>query len=548
MNEQFPQKGISIFDDNDDKDSYKTWQEKNKLSLRKKHIFNILLSKRKPIFMADIQESKYTINIKNISTNEELIINPELYIKTKFDIKHWFKYLFSKNINEIKEALFIIELYIWMQVKEITFEKRVLSRNDTDLINVLCDYLNNEDFQISFYALKCLTCLYFFPDHILARINSERNMKKIMEFFNKKDFNFGHQILYLLINCNTERNQRIFFVNHGIIERLHLIMKISLDKLESKHHIFIIKSLNNISKLFEEYDKYTTQQIMNWFLPFLPFVKNTIKNFVKSPWAENKDSHLYLEIIKFYTNINIKNKDILLNIVNDEFSRILIEFYYKINANEDKIFLLKIYAELLSNEDNSICEYFIKDGILQLFMNEINLIGYKNLTFLDAILFACSNIACGTINQIQQLYIEGLVWKCFDIIQYCEKQYLSVIIKKIIYNAIYVLTEVILGGNKKVNVEILLYQNYEIVNIFIYAIKNILDSYNELSLLQEISQAIYELIKLGQSDLEEKSLEEFKSKLIINGMEEIIDDIIFNHGINEDLKERFNYIKSFLKE
>jgi hypothetical protein len=80
-------------------------------------------------------------------------------------------------------------------------------------------------------------------------------------------------------------------------------MKRRLDKLESKHHIFIIMYLNNISKLFEEYDKYTTQQIMNWFLPFLPFVKNTIKNFVKSPWAENKECHLYLEIIKFYTNI-----------------------------------------------------------------------------------------------------------------------------------------------------------------------------------------------------------------------------------------------------
>lgn len=548
MNEQFLKKS-NLFEDKEDKESYKVWQENNKLSLRKKHIFNILLSKRKILPIADMQESKYNINIKNISKNEEIINNPELYIKTKFNIKHWFKYLFSKNINEVKEALFIIELFIWMQVKEISYEKRVLSRNDTELINVLCDYLNNEDLQISFYALKCLICLYFFPNHILSRINSERNMNKIMEFFNKKDFNFGHQILYLLINCNTEQKQRIFFVNHGIIERLDFIMKTTLEKLESKYYIFIIKSLNNISKLFEKYKEYSKEQIMNWFLPFLPFVKNTIKNFVKNPWAENKDCHLYLEIIKFYTtDIDIKNKDILLSIVNDEFSRILIEFYYKINDNEDKIYLLKIYADLLSNDDNSICEYFIKDGILQLFMNEINLNGYKDLNFIDCILFCCSNIACGTERQIQKLYIEGLIWKCFEIIQYCEKQYLSPKIKKIINNAIYVLAEVFLGGNKKDNVEILIYQNYEIVNVFIYAIKNTLDSNNQLILLKEINNAIFELINRAQSDLEEKSLEEFKSKLIINGMEEIIDEIVFNLEINEDLKERFNYIKSFLRE
>ena len=116
------------------------------------------------------------------------------------------------------------------------------------------------------------------------------------------------------------------------------------------------------------------------------------------------------------------------------------------------------------------------------------------------------------------------------------------------YNAIYVLTEVILGGNEKVNVEIILYQNYEIVNVFVYVIKNILDPNNEKFFFADISKAIYELIKRGQSDLEETSLQQFKSKLIINGMEEIIDEIIFNHEIEENLKERCNFIKSFLRE
>ena len=545
MNPPFPKKKFKTFDDNDEIESLKKEQEEAKLSLRKKHIINILLTKRQSMLIApQLCDNKYKINIKEISSNEEIRNDPELYIKKKLDMKNWFKYLFSQNLNHIKEALFIIELFIRLQIQEITLEERKLSRNDTELINRLSDYLNHQDKQIVYYSCACLANLTFFPNHIEARVCTERNLRKIMEFFNNIDFNFGHKFLFLLINCNTRYKQRKFFIENGITERLAFIMEKTLDKLESTHYIYIIRLLNNICKIFEECDDYNKEQKLKWFLKFLPFVKKTIKDsFVKNPWATSNDCHFYLELLKFYISLDINNKNYLLNIINEEFSRILIEFYYKINDNKYKILLMEIFINLLANDD-TINEQFIQDGILGLFINEINSIEYKNLELLDIILLACSNIVCGTHDQIQQFYKQGLVWKCFDIFKYFSNRNLSMSIKKIIYNCIFNIAEVIKGSNGNIRIEIMMYEDYEIIKIFVFAFKNLLDNL----LLINIGTAIVQLIHCGESDMDEESFIKFKNELIKNGIEDIIDDIITNHKVNENIINTYNYIQSLLKE
>ena len=545
MNPPFPKKKFKTFDDNDEIESLKKEQEEAKLSLRKKHIINILLTKRQSMLIdPQLCDNKYKINIKEISTNEEIRNDPELYIRKKLDMKNWFKYLFSQNLNHIKEALFIIELFIRLQIKEITLEERKLSRNDTELINRLSDYLNHQDKQIVYYSCACLANLTFFPNHIEARVCTERNLRKILEFFNNIDFNFGHKFLFLLINCNTRYKQRKFFIENGITERLAFIMEKTLDKLESRHYIYIIRLLNNICKIFEECDDYNKEQKLKWFLKFLPFVKKTIKDsFVKNPWATSNDCHFYLELLKFYISLDINNKNYLLNIINEEFSRTLIEFYYKINDNKYKILLMEIFINLLANDD-TINEQFIQDGILGLFINEINSIEYTNLELLDIILLACSNIVCGTHDQIQQFYKQGLVWKCFDIYKYFSNRNLSMSIKKIIYNCIFNIAEVIKGSNGNIRIEIMMYEDYEIIKIFVFAFKNLLDNL----LLINIGTAIVQLIHCGESDMDEESFIKFKNELIKNGIEDIIDDIITNHKVNENIINTYNYIQSLLKE
>jgi len=537
---------------NDDhyKQSFKNWQENDKLTLRKNHIFEALLSKR--IYISkkeEFEKSKYIINIKEISDNEEIKSNPELYIKTKFDIKCWFKHLFSNNIIKIKEALFIIELFIRLQIQQLELEKRILSRNDVELINCLCDYLLHQDKQIAFYACCCISNLTFFPRHIEIKIYTERNLGKIMTFFNTNDFNFGHELINLVTNCNTNKNQRKYFVDHGIFERLLFLINTNLDKLEPKYYISIIRLLCNITVLFDETNEYSIIQVKKWVMPFLPFVKNTTKNYyVNNPWANYDECEYFIRIINFYVCKNLKDKNGLDDILKDDFCKILIELYYKINNNNDKNNLMKVFVNFLSRED-SINQKFINEGILGLLLNEINRLEFKNYTLLDTILMACSNLACGSVGQIEQLFIQGLVWKAIDIIKYYSKQDLSLDICKIIYNAIITITEALIGSSNHVRVEIMLYQDYEVIKLLNYTIKNMLSTENIYILLNEIGDAIISMIHCGESELDEESLNKFKDKLIISEIDEISKNIIFCDEIkDEGIKSKFNEIVSFLKE
>ena len=537
---------------NDDhyKQSFKNWQENDKLTLRKNRIFEALLSKR--IYISkkeEFEKSKYIINIKEISDNEEIKSNPELYIKTKFDIKCWFKHLFSNNIIKIKEALFIIELFIRLQIQQLELEKRILSRNDVELINCLCDYLLHQDKQIAFYACCCISNLTFFPRHIEIKIYTERNLGKIMTFFNTNDFNFGHELINLVTNCNTNKNQRKYFVDHGIFERLLFLINTNLDKLEPKYYISIIRLLCNITVLFDETNEYSIIQVKKWVMPFLPFVKNTTKNYyVNNPWANYDECEYFIRIINFYVCKNLKDKNGLDDILKDDFCKILIELYYKINNNNDKNNLMKVFVNFLSRED-SINQKFINEGILGLLLNEINRLEFKNYTLLDTILMACSNLACGSVGQIEQLFVQGLVWKAIDIIEYYSKQDLSLDICKIMYNAIITITEALIGSSNHVRVEIMLYQDYEVIKLLNYTIKNMLSTENIYILLNEIGDAIISMIHCGESELDEESLNKFKDKLIISEIDEISKNIIFCDEIkDEGIKSKFNEIVSFLKE
>ena len=552
MNPEKSKKLFNMYNDIDTKESFKNWQEKDKLTLRKKHIFDTLATKRQ--LMSKLNEkqlSKYSININEISKNDEIKNNPELYIKSKFDIKKWFKYLFSSNINEVKEALFLIELYIYLQVNELPIEKRILSRNDTELINCLCDYLNHTDKQIVFYACCCLINLSFFPKHIESRLYTDRNLNKVMTFLNNNDFSFGHYLLYLLINYNNFPKGRKYCVDHGIFERINYLIKTNLDKLEPKYYIYLIKLINAILKLFNEIeDEYSNEKIKNWTLPLLPFVKNTTKNaFVNNPWASYDDSQYYLEIFSFYAKLgtDLQDKQILFDIINEDFCKVLLDFYYKIKDNTQKINLMKTYINMLSLND-SVNEVFIEEGILLLLLNEINNVAFSNNKLLDLILYACSNIAGGTQGQIEQFYLQGLAWKIMDIAQTICKQNLNAINKKILFNCIYCLSEVITGASNVVNVELIIYQDYEIIKIFAYTIKNIIDENNKMILLELITDSICKLIISGQSDMELESLNKLKNEIISNGIEEIINNYATDKKINGKISENLTLIYEFIHE
>ena len=225
--------------ENQEKFLLREWQEKSKLTLRKNKIFDELFTKRKlNSFISEKNKSKFAINIALISKNEEIISNPELYIKSKFDIKNWFPYLFSKNISQIKEALFLIELYVRLQVDELPLEKRALARNNYELINCICNYLNQSDKQISYYSLLIISNLTYFPYNIENIIYSKQNLNEIIIFVNNNDFSLGYEIIVLLLNCCSDLNAGKYLIDNKIIERITFLVNNNLEQIE---HIILLK-------------------------------------------------------------------------------------------------------------------------------------------------------------------------------------------------------------------------------------------------------------------------------------------------------------------
>ena len=534
--------------ENKEKFLFREWQEKNKLELRKNKIFNKLFTKRKlNTFTDEKNKSKFSINISMVSKNEEIITNPELYIKTQFDIKNWFSYLFSNNTDQIKEALFLIELFIRLQANEIPFESRVLSRNNYELINCLCHYLNHSDKQISYYSMQIVSNLTCFPNHIEKLIYSEKNLNEIIIFINNNDFSLGYEIIVLLLNCCSDSKAGKYLIDNKTIERITFLINNNLDQFESRYYIYLIRLLNTIIKLFDEYDEYNKEQKKYWFTPLLPFFKSCLKNnYVENPWA-NKDEYVYyLQLLSFYVNIFKDDVKLLGEIIKNNYVEILIDFYYKLNE-DNHCEMMKIFAELLSRDD-SINQIFIDEGILGLLINEINRIEYKNDNLLNLIFFACSNIACGSNGQIHQLFEQGLVWKAIDISWfYISQNLLNNEINDIIFNAVYTLNEVILGATNDVEVELIIYQDFLIIDIYYNYIKNILNIQKEKKFLGQIGSAINKLIFCGESDVDKEILNKFRNKFISVGFEDLIkNNIIYNDEKN--IQYYFHIILQFLNE
>ena len=534
--------------ENQEKFLLREWQEKSKLTLRKNKIFDELFTKRKlNPFNSEKNKSKFAINIALISKNEEIISNPELYIKSKFDIKNWFPYLFSKNISQIKEALFLIELYVRLQVDELPLEKRALARNNYELINCICNYLNQSDKQISYYSLLIISNLTYFPYNIENIIYSKQNLNEIIIFVNNNDFSLGYEIIVLLLNCCSDLNAGKYLIDNKIIERITFLVNNNLEQIEPRYYIYLIKLLNSIIRIFNEYEEYNLYQKKNWLKPLLPFFKNTLKNnYVENTWSNKNDGFYYLNILSFYAKIVNNDNNFICEIMKDNYAKVLIEFYYKLNE-EHYCDMMRVFGILLSIDD-SINQIFIEEGILGLLINEMNRIEYKNNNLLNIIIFACSNIACGSNGQIQQLFDQGLIWKTIDIAWfYITQGLLNNEIYDIIFNAIYTINEVILGARNNVKVELIIYQDFLIIDMYYLFLKNILKTKNEIKMLGQIGNAINKLIFCGESDVDKEILNKFRNKFIIVGFEELINNILFNYE-EKNIKYYFQFILQFLDE
>ena len=208
------------FDESINSDNYKAEQTKERLNLRKNKIFNTLFAKRKETFVTKFNGPN-EIDINQLQCDELIKKDVEKYLKTNYDIKKWFKYIFSSNKNEIYVSLVLLRTYIELQLIDLEEKKRMLSRNDTELIQKLVDNLLSDDVKISYYSCACLTNLTLFPINIEKRIYSQRNLEKILKFFDILEKNislYTYKALLLFLNISTNDDTKLFLIKNNFFQ------------------------------------------------------------------------------------------------------------------------------------------------------------------------------------------------------------------------------------------------------------------------------------------------------------------------------------------
>ena len=328
--------------------NFKSQQTKDKLNLRKNKIFNKLFAKRKENFENNIKDPN-EIDINSLNCDESIKKDANYYVKNNYDIKKWFKYIFSSNKNEIYVSLFLLNRYIELQILELKENKRILSRNDTELIQKIADNLLSDDLKISYTSCAILTNLTLFPIYIEKRIYSERNLEKYLKFFEliTKDIaSYTYKTLLLFSNIATNDDVKLYLINHNFIQGLFDFIKNILNNqikffndlhglAAMQYCVRIIYQLISVCDLFDP-------NYMKYFTPFIPYLKIiTNKYFVNLDniaFKEEECSYIIL-LWNFYANFKDEEKNIIREIIKDNFTQVLIKLYKRLK-NVNKKFLL----------------------------------------------------------------------------------------------------------------------------------------------------------------------------------------------------------------
>lgn len=546
------------FNESMNSSNFKEEQDQIRTELRKNRIFNMLLAKRKVTFknnevIKNINDPRL-IDINTLNCDEEIKKNVENYIKNKFDIKNWFKYLFSKNKNDVQVALFLIRTFIDLQLVQIEESKRTLSRNNRELIQRLCEYLLYDDIKIVYYSCACLTNLTIFPKNIENKIYSEKNLEKINKFFNVLTKNislYRAESLTLFINITTNEDVIVYLIKNSFLENIYSFMndiiskKISLinDKLEQEVISACIIILSNLIKVVYIDDNY-----INKFLCFIPICKlitsKYYANIDNSLLDENKCNYL-IQIWEIYVKRRNDVEKIVNEITKDGFFKVLAMLYYKLNNIELKINMNKVFCDLLSLSDNQN-EILINDGIIKFLAQEIERYQFSKVQLLKYIIFSCVNIAKGTIGHNEVLCNSGIIYKIIDITNFYINDNLDKEIRDLLINCIICLSNAIIGSMGKTRENIILYKNLAIVNIFCKALKLDLDPFNKKKLIEYIIYSFNEM-NVTSEELDPELEKDYDIMLLNNSLVELLGSFSDKKYLDEVSRNFIEDIIDFIK-
>ena len=505
--------------------------------------------------MNNINDSR-KIDINSLNCDNEIKKDVDNYIKTKFNIKNWFKFLFSSNINDNMLSLFLIEKYINLQVLEIKDpNKRKLSRNDTELIQKLCNNLLSDNIKIIYNSCSCLTNLTFFPKNIENRIYHEKNLEKILQFFDVLSKNItmlGYEPLKLFSNICHNEDVKIYLIKHSFLDKFYNFFHVLFDNkninLNEETEIKIIKNCVDIFSLLITICNIDDNYI-NRFLNFIPIFKS-----ITSKYYANIDDSMFDEegtlsliiIWKFYSKNRENNKSYVNEIIKDSFFKVLVQIYYKIKDIKKKIKMIELFVDFVSIDDD-VDKILINDGIIDFYAKEIEKYEFSNIEILNNIIFSCSNLSVGVIGQIEKLFESGIIFKAIDIGSFYINDNLDDEIKNILINIVGLICNCLNSDYDKIRKNILNYKKFIIINIFCKILKIDLDKFNKHQLIQKIVYSINDLNVISE-ELEPNLEEEYHLLLINNSLDELLNNYYEKNYLEQNIKDIIDNIKTFMKD
>ena len=545
------------FDESINSENYKEEQTKDRLNLRKNKIFNTLFAKRKETFITKFN-SPNEIDINQLQCDEEIKKDVEKYLKTSYDIKKWFKYIFSSNKNEIYVSLYLLKTYIELQILGLKEKQRMLSRNDTELIQKLVDNLLSDDLKISYNSCACLTNLTLFPINIEKRIYSQRNLEKILKFFDileKNISSYTHLALLLFLNISTDDDTKLYLIKNNFFQRLFGFIKNILNnqikfindisELETiKYCIRIIQQLIMVCDLFDK-------NYFKLFVEFIPYLKIiTSKYFVNidnMAFNENECSYIIL-LWGFYVkyNDNYDNNEIIKEIIKDNFTKVLISFYKKLKDIKIKTLFVNIFCHF-SRADDNCDKIIINDGILTLLDEEIEKYQYSNVNMLNYLIYCCSNFALGSVGENKDLIQLGTIYKVMDITIFYIDDKLDEEIINLLISCLWCLSSNILGVDREMKKEIIIYKKSLIIKIFCKALKLELKEFFKHKIIEKIILAINDLNVISEEvDIENEK--DYDIACISNALVEILNNIYNKYNLGKIINEIIVDIIEFIKD
>ena len=542
------------FDESINSNNYRSEQTKERLNMRKNKIFNLLFSKRKEGIEGFVNGPN-EIDINEINCNENIKKDVNNYLKTEYDIKKWFKYIFSSNKNEIYLALFLLRRYIELQVIELKDNKRMLSRNDTELIQKLCDNLLKDDLKIAYNSCACLSNLTFFPEYIEKRIYSEKNLEKILKFFDiitKNISSYTYKSLFLFLNIATNENVKIYLVKHNFLESLYDFMKNIINgQIKFVNDISELETIKNCIKILYQLIlvcEYIDNNYMNNFVQFIPFLKiMTNKYFVNiDNIAFDEEECTYVIILwKIYTKLNDDNNIIINEIIKDNFIQVLIQFYKKFKNIEQKLLFTEIFIHFSSID---ICDkILINDGMLDLLKEEIEKYQYSNVNLLKKLIFCCSNLTLGNIGENKTLIKLGIIYKIMDITIFYVDDKLDDEIIELLKYCLVSLIQNIGGIDREIKKQIIVYKNNLIIKIFCKALKLDLEQFSKNKIIQNIIVLINDLSVISE-ELDTETEKQYDITCISNSLVEILNNILNKPNLEPIVINTISDILALLKD